>query len=127
MSVTSSRIDFREVESCAEFHDLKKKHRSIVLPLSIFFLTWYFLYVLLGAYAHDFMAIPVFGTINIGILLGFGQFLTTFIITMIYVRRANSTLDPAANSIRLRLEELSREAGTTTEVPGDETGQKGEQ
>ncbi|WP_460989806.1 DUF485 domain-containing protein, partial [Staphylococcus aureus] len=49
--------------------------RSLVLPLSAFFFIWYFAYVLLGAYAHDFMATPVIGNINLGILLGLGQLL----------------------------------------------------
>lgn len=97
-------IDFEKVESQPEFQALKKKHRSLVLPLSAFFFIWYFAYVLLGAYAHDFMATPVIGNINLGILLGLGQFVTTFVITMVYVRFANRRIDPAANDIRLMLE-----------------------
>ncbi|WP_243743454.1 DUF485 domain-containing protein [Brevibacterium luteolum] len=119
MSPPTAAIDFEKVESQPEFQALKKKHRSLVLPLSAFFFIWYFAYVLLGAYAHDFMATPVFGNINLGILLGLGQFVTTFIITMVYVRFANRRIDPAANEIRLMLE---KQAADFAERPADTGG-----
>ena len=50
------------------------------------------------------MAIQVFGNVNVGLLIGLGQFLTTFIITGIYVRFANRELDPRAAAIRERVE-----------------------
>jgi len=96
--------DFQEVEAGAEFQDLKRKHRSFVFPLAIAFLVWYFAYVLLADYAHDFMATPVIGNINVGLLLGLGQFVTTFAITTWYVSYANRRLDPAAERIRSDLE-----------------------
>jgi len=68
------------------------------------FLLWYFAYVLLGAFAHDFMATKVWGDINVGIVIGLGQFVTTFLITFIYVRFANRELDPRAEAIRHELE-----------------------
>ena len=68
--------------------------------MSALFLIWYFAYVLLGAFAHDFMAIKVWGNINVGLLIGLGQFVSTFVITAIYVRFANRELDPRAEAIR---------------------------
>ena len=56
--------------------------------------------MLLGTYAHDFMATKVVGNINVGLLLGLAQFLTTFLITGLYVRFANRELDPRAEKIR---------------------------
>ncbi|MDT5255454.1 MAG: hypothetical protein QOD10_534, partial [Mycobacterium sp.] len=61
-------------------------------------------YVLLGAFAHDFMATKVFGNINVGLLIGLGQFLSTFVITGLYVRFANRELDPRAAAIRAELD-----------------------
>lgn len=49
------------------------------------------------------MATPVFGNINVGLLLGIGQFVTTFAITMWYVSYANRKLDPLANDLRVQL------------------------
>ncbi|TQL47333.1 uncharacterized membrane protein (DUF485 family) [Homoserinimonas aerilata] len=97
--------DFIEVENSPRFVQLKRQHRSFVFPLAIAFLIWYFAYVLLADYAHDFMSTRVWGNINIGLLLGLGQFVTTFAITTWYVSYANRKLDPIATEIREGLEE----------------------
>ena len=72
--------------------------------MAVAFLVWYFAYVLLADYAHEFMATPVFGNINVGLLLGLGQFVTTFAITTWYVSWANRRLVPLAEEIRADLE-----------------------
>ena len=99
-------IDYIAVEESPPFQELKRKQRSFIFPLAVFFLVWYFAYVLLAAYAHEFMATPVFGAVNIGLLMGLGQFVTTFAITMWYVSYANKTLDPRATAIREELEKV---------------------
>jgi uncharacterized membrane protein (DUF485 family) len=48
--------------------------------------------VVLGMFATGLMATPVFGTINVGLLFGLAQFLSTFAITGLYVRFTNRTL-----------------------------------
>ncbi|MBF0671609.1 MAG: DUF485 domain-containing protein [Salinibacterium sp.] len=96
--------DFAEVEASEPFRRLKKRHRSFVWPLTIAFLIWYFAYVLLASYAPDFMSTKVWGNINVGLLLGLGQFVSTFAITTWYVSFANRQLDPLAAEIRADLE-----------------------
>jgi uncharacterized membrane protein (DUF485 family) len=68
------------------------------------FLVWYATYVVLGAFAHGFMATKVWGDINVGLIIGLGQFVSTFLITGLYVRFANRELDPRAEAIRAELE-----------------------
>ena len=69
-------IDYLEVEDSARFRELKREHRSFVFPLAVAFLVWYFAFVLLSDYAHELMSTPVIGNVNLGILLGLGQFVT---------------------------------------------------
>ncbi|MEV0673163.1 DUF485 domain-containing protein [Mycobacterium sp. NPDC050441] len=95
---------FLAMQASPEFQELRTRLRRFVFPMTAFFLVWYGLYVALGAFAHDFMAIRVFGNINVGLLIGLGQFLTTFLITGLYVRFANRELDPRATAIREELE-----------------------
>ncbi|MFV8162914.1 DUF485 domain-containing protein [Mycobacterium sp. 134] len=95
---------FLAMQASPEFQELRSRLRRFVFPMTAFFLLWYALYVALGAFAHDFMAIRVFGNINVGLLIGLGQFLTTFLITGLYVRFANRELDPRATAIREELE-----------------------
>jgi uncharacterized membrane protein (DUF485 family) len=107
-TVPPGGIDYITEEQSPRFLELKRKHRSFVFPLSIAFLLWYFAYVLLSSFAPDFMAQRVWGHITIGLLLGLGQFVTTFAITMWYVWYANHRLDPISTEIREDLE--SKEA-----------------
>lgn len=95
---------FLAMQASPEFQELRTRLRRFVFPMTAFFLVWYGLYVALGAFAHDFMAIRVFGNINVGLSIGLGQFLTTFVITGLYVRFANRELDPRASAIRDELE-----------------------
>ena len=95
---------FVAMQASPEFQDLKRTLRRFVFPISAFFLAWYALYVLLGAFAHDFMATKVWGNVNLGLILGLLQFVTTFVITGLYVRFANRELDPRAEAIRNEME-----------------------
>jgi uncharacterized membrane protein (DUF485 family) len=72
--------------------------------MSIAFLLWYFAYVLLADYAVEFMSTKVWGNINIGLLLGLLQFVSTFAITGWYVSYSNRKLDPIASEIRHGIE-----------------------
>lgn len=108
-SADAALIDYEQVQRSPEFQQLRRSHRRFVFPLAIFFLSWYFAYVLVAAYAPGFYAISVIGNVNLGILLGLGQFVTTFVITSVYVAYANRRLDPAGQRIRESLERL--EAG----------------
>jgi uncharacterized membrane protein (DUF485 family) len=96
------------MQASPEFQELRTRLRRFVFPMTAFFLVWYATYVLLGAFAHDFMATKVFGNVNLGLLIGLGQFLTTFLITGIYVRFANRELDPRAAAIRAEMEGMQQ-------------------
>lgn len=101
---SSGAIDYIAIEESPRFRALKRTQRSFIFPLAAFFLIWYFAYVLLAAFATDFMGQRVWGDITIGLLLGLGQFITTFAITMAYVSFANRRIDPLATEIREELE-----------------------
>lgn len=104
MSTTTNPVDWEEVERSGDFQELRRNHRRFVFPLSAAFIVWYFGYVLLAAYAKDFMATPVVGSVNVGLLLGLGQFVTTFAITAWYVSFANKRHDPLAEKIYAKIE-----------------------
>lgn len=111
----ATSVDYLAVEESPKFKELKRRHRAFVLPVAALFLIWYFVYVLLADYAHDFMSTPVFGNVNVGLLFGLGQFVSTFAITMWYVWYANRKLDPVAEELRdeLAADEAAGAAGGT--------------
>ena len=95
---------YRDVQLSPDFSELRRRFRRFVFPMTGLFLAWYFLYVLLAAYAPDFMSHKVAGNINVALLFGLGQFVSTFAITMIYVRWADKEIDPAAEKMRHLIE-----------------------
>lgn len=109
-SESAGGIDYIVVEESPRFRHLKKTQRSFIFPMAAFFLIWYFVYVLLAAFATDFMGQRVWGDITVGLLFGLGQFVTTFAITMGYVSFANRKLDPKAQEIREELEKAQAQA-----------------
>ena len=99
-----STEEFVEVQQSAEFGELRRSFRSFAFPLTIGFVAWYLLYVLLSNYAGDFMGTKLFGNINVAFVLGIAQFVTTFLIAWWYSRHAAAQLDPKAEAIKSRME-----------------------
>ena len=95
---------FRAAQNSEEFGELRHTHRSFVWPMTVAFLVWYILFVVLGAFFHDVMSIRLIGNVNLGLVLGLLQFVSTFAITAAYVQFANKKLDPRAAALRERLE-----------------------
>ena len=98
--VDMANVDFVAIQKSNTFQELRRKQRGFVFPVLLACMVWYFGYVLLAAYAKDFMATKLIGEFNVGLLLGLLQVVTTFIVTMWYVRFANRDLDPIAAEIR---------------------------
>jgi uncharacterized membrane protein (DUF485 family) len=103
-AVDLAEVDYGAVQSSSEFQRLRRTHRSFVFPVLGACLAWYFAYVLLATYAHDFMSTRVFGSVNIAMVLGMAQVVTTFAVTTWYVHYANRNLDPLAEEIRDEIE-----------------------
>ena len=97
-----SEASYAEVARSEEFGRLRKTFRGFVFPVTIAFFLWYALYVFLSAYARDFMGTKVIGNINVALIFGLLQFLTTFLIAWIYERFSRSRIDPLADGIRDR-------------------------
>lgn len=95
------------VQRSPEFQELRGKFRRFVFPVTVFFLVWYFLYVLCAVLAPGFMSIRLVGNINVGLIFGLLQFVSTFVITFAYARWANKSFDPAAARVAAKIEEVS--------------------
>lgn len=96
--------DWQAVQASAEFQDLRHRLRRFVFPLTGLFLAWYLLFVLLASYAPGFMGHKLAGNINVGLVFGLLQFVSTFAITGWYTRYASRRLDPLATHLRDEIE-----------------------
>ena len=91
------------MQDSPEFAQLRTKFRRFVFPLTALFLAWYFLYVLLSVFAKDFMGTRVAGNVTWGLVLGLLQFVSTFVITMVYARWADRVFDPEAEALARKM------------------------
>ena len=108
-----SEAAYHEVARSEEFGRLRKAFRGFVFPVTIAFFLWYALYVFLSAYARDFMGTKIVGNINVGLVFGLLQFVSTFVIAWWYARFASRKLDPLSDDIRHKMQD----AGSTEVAP----------
>ncbi|MFI6732661.1 DUF485 domain-containing protein [Nonomuraea sp. NPDC050451] len=99
---------YEEVQESSEFQDLKRRFRAWTFPMTVAFLAWYLLYVVLSGWARDFMGIKLLGDINVGLIFGLLQFVSTFLIAWAYARHAEKKLDPIADKLRHEVEEKTK-------------------
>lgn len=104
MTREPSPAEFSAVATSEQFRELKRRFTTFAFPMTALFLVWYLAYVLLSVYARGLMATPVLGNLNLGMVIGLLQFLSTFVITWLYIRHATKNLDPIASQLRADLE-----------------------
>ena len=98
----AGKPDFAAIRQTPEFQRLRRRLTRFIVPAVGFFLFWYLTYVLLAAYAPGLMSRPVLGTINLGLLLGLSQFVSTVVIMLLYGRFAKRHVDPEVAGLRRR-------------------------
>jgi uncharacterized membrane protein (DUF485 family) len=116
---TSSTDRYLEVQQSAEFSKLRHSLRSFVFPMTVAFFLWYALYVLLSAYARGFMGAKLIGNINVALVFGLLQFVSTFLIAWYYSRYAAKNIDPTADKIRAELDGKAATAATADRTDGE--------
>jgi uncharacterized membrane protein (DUF485 family) len=100
----ASRHDpvYDELRESADFIELRRRFRAFVIPATVAFLAWYLLFVVMSNWADDFMSKQVVGHINVGLVFGLLQFLSTFVIAYLYSRYMNRNVDQLARDVELR-------------------------
>jgi uncharacterized membrane protein (DUF485 family) len=89
-------IDWEAIEASPEFQELERTRRSFVVPATIFFLSWYMGFIILAAYAEDFMSERVYEGLTVGYCLALTQFVMVLVLGIMYLRRADRVYDPLA-------------------------------
>jgi uncharacterized membrane protein (DUF485 family) len=89
-------IDWEAIERSPEFQELVRKRRAFVLPGTIFYLAWYMGFILLVAYAEDFMSESVYEGLTVGYCLALTQFVMVLVLGLLYLRKSDKEFDPLA-------------------------------
>ncbi|HUP99677.1 MAG TPA: DUF485 domain-containing protein [Aeromicrobium sp.] len=99
---------YQRLHASGEFVELKRAYLGFVVPVTIGFMLWYFLYVVLSNWAPGFMGTKLIGNVNVALVFGLLQFLTTFAIAWAYQRFSARRMDPLADHVR---DDFEREVG----------------
>ena len=92
----------RAVLNNPKYQELVRKRTTFSWTLAILVLIIYYGFILLVAYAKPFLSTPIGpgAVMTIGIPIGVGVIVSSFILTGIYVWRANTQFDRLTNEIK---------------------------
>lgn len=90
---------YASLAASEDFRELRKRYRGFAFPWTVAFMVWYLLYVICANWAPGFMQAKVLGNINVALVWGLLQFVSTFLIAWLYARHATSKLDPIADKL----------------------------
>jgi uncharacterized membrane protein (DUF485 family) len=107
-----ANIDWEAAERSPEFRELIKRRRAFVVPATIFFLAWFFGFILLTAYAPDFMGEEfLVDGLTVGYVFALTQFIMVWGLAAWYLRRSDRVFDPLAEKAAQRALEAGRGDG----------------
>jgi uncharacterized membrane protein (DUF485 family) len=90
---------YDRLHETAEFTELRRRYRGFAFPATVAFLSWYLLYVVMSMWAPDFMSTKLWGNVNVALVFGLLQFVTTFLIAWMYSKYSTKNLDPLARQL----------------------------
>lgn len=88
-------VIYQRIEKSARFKELVRKRRAFALLLSVIMLILYVGFILLIAFAPGWLGTPLHAGTNVtrGIPIGVGLIVISFVLTGVYVWRANGEFD----------------------------------
>lgn len=96
-----------ELQESEEYKELIAKRSQIKWPLAFLMLLVYYGFILIIAFAPDLFALKVGdGHTSVGIAIGLGVIIFSFIITGIYVQKANKILEPLTDKLHEKAGDL---------------------
>ncbi|MBR3118871.1 DUF485 domain-containing protein [Oceanobacillus profundus] len=93
----TKEVDYVQVTESKSFKKLMHDRKKFIVPLTIFFLVFYFLLPILTSYT-TFLNTPVIGDISWVWLFALAQFVMTWVLCTVYVKKAAS-FDKQADQI----------------------------
>ena len=87
------------IENDPNYLKLVSERKSLGWTLTIITLVMYYGYIAIVAFAPSLIALPLAGSITLGIVLGVALILASILLTGIYVLRANSEYDDLTSAI----------------------------
>jgi uncharacterized membrane protein (DUF485 family) len=93
-----------QIQADPRFRELVRRRARLAWSLTALMVVIYFGFILAIAYQKALLSQPLAGGVTtIGIPLGIGVIVSAFVLTGIYVAKANSTFDELTDDLRKRL------------------------
>lgn len=102
---TEEHEAYQRIHASDDFVELRRSYRSFVFPMTVAFMVWYLLYVFASNWAGDFMNHKLVGNINVALVWGLLQFISTFVIAWLYSRHSDNVLDPLSDKLKHEFDE----------------------
>lgn len=90
----------QRIKNNPKFQELVSKRESFAWKLSIAMLVVYYTFILIIAFSPETFGMKISGVITLGIPVGVVVILIAFILTGIYVKRANTEFDALSREIQ---------------------------
>jgi len=92
---------YQQIENSAHFRELVEKRQRFAFLLSIIMLIIYVGFIMLIAFAPHWLGTPLHAgtTVTRGIPIGIGVILISFVLTAVYVWRANSKFERLTRAV----------------------------
>lgn len=117
-----SKQHYEHIRNNETFHNLVAQRSRLSWTLAVLILVVYYSFILVIAFAPGLFGIPINtdSTITWGIVIGLAVILFTFLITGIYVHRANTIFDKLLQDVvDASHEHVSKLQGSTDNREGD--------
>lgn len=108
LAATTTRVDWEAAVRDPAFQQLMRSRRRFVVPATIGAVGWLLLWLVLLAYAPDFMGSSLYSGLTVGYALGLSQYALAWIIAWRYLRKSRREWMPLR---RRSLERLERDGG----------------
>jgi uncharacterized membrane protein (DUF485 family) len=87
-------IDWSAIERSPEFQELVRSRRAFIFPAAVFSLGFFGVYLLLAAFADDFMGSQIVEGLPVAWLLAMLQVFMTWGVTAAYLRKSDRVFEP---------------------------------
>lgn len=81
------QLDYEQIIEGSKFKSLMKEKKNFTIPLTIFFLVFYFMLPILTSYS-TILNTPAIGDISWAWMYGFAQFVMTWVLCIVYVKKS---------------------------------------
>ncbi|MEC1259160.1 DUF485 domain-containing protein [Bacillus swezeyi] len=96
--MNKNEIDYSKAAASPAFQQLLKRKRAFIVPMTVFFLLFYFLLPIMTSY-FTFLNQPAAGAISWAWLFAVAQFVMTWTLCILYTKKADQ-FDRMANDFK---------------------------